>query len=256
MAGHWDGVHHDRLAADADVRLVLFDIDGTILLTDGAGRRAVHRALMEVFGSTGTTDHRFDGKTDPQIVRELMRLEGHADEHIDERMGRMLSRYVEFLHEELHSGVGSTRLMPGVRELLDALDARDDMLLGLLTGNLEAGARAKLGAAGIDPDRFRVGAYGSDHELRGELPGLAQRRAREELGLDIPGHDVVVIGDTPADIQCGRAIGARAIGVATGHYSVDQLSQHRPAAVFEDLSATDEVIRAITADSVAPPARR
>jgi phosphoglycolate phosphatase-like HAD superfamily hydrolase len=166
-------------------------------------------------------------------------------------MGRMLARYVEFLHEELRSGVGSPRLMPGVRELLDALDARDDMLLGLLTGNLAAGARAKLSAAGIDPARFRVGAFGSDHESRGELPGVAQRRAREDLGHDIAGGNVVVIGDTPADIQCGRAIGARAIAVATGHYSVEELSRHNPAAVFEDLSRTDEVVRAIAADAVA-----
>ena len=238
------------------MRLVLFDIDGTILLTDGAGRRAVQRALMEVFGSRGTADHRFDGKTDPQIVRELMRMEGHADEHIDERMGRMLSRYVELLHEELDGGIGRTRLMPGVRELLDALDARDDILLGLLTGNLAAGARAKLAAAGIDPHRFRVGAFGSDHELRSELPGVAQRRAREDLGLDIAGGDVVVIGDTPADIQCGRAIGARAIGVATGHYSVHELALHHPAAVFEDLSATNDVVRAIVADTVASSAGR
>jgi len=257
MAGDRHGVHHVRAPAHAHVKLVLFDIDGTILLTDGAGRRAVHRALMEVFGTTGSADHRFDGKTDPQIVRELMRGAGHADEHIDERMGRMLSRYVEFLHEELNSGVTRTRLMPGVRELLDALDDRDDTLLGLLTGNLIEGARAKLSATGIDPALFRVGAFGSDHELRGELPGVAQRRAREELGHDIAGRDVVVIGDTPADIQCGRAIGARAIGVATGHYSVDDLWQHDPAAVFADLSATDAVIKAIVGDAnIAPPPAR
>jgi phosphoglycolate phosphatase len=231
------------------VKLVLFDIDGTILLTDGAGRRAVNRALMEVFGTTGSADHRFDGKTDPQIVRELMRLEGHADEHIDDRMGRMLDRYVEFLHEELTSGVGRTRVMPGVYELLDALDARDDVLLGLLTGNLAAGARAKLSAAGIDPNRFRVGAYGSDHETRAELPRVAQERARTDLGLEIPGHDVVVIGDTPADIQCGRGIGARSIGVATGHYSVEELASHSPSAVFPDLSATADVVRVIVASS-------
>jgi phosphoglycolate phosphatase-like HAD superfamily hydrolase len=157
----------------------------------------------------------------------------------------MLSRYVEFLHEELRSGVGRTRLMPGIRELLAALAARDDMLLGLLTGNLADGARAKLGAAGIDPAMFRVGAYGSDHEARTELPGVAQRRAREELGIDIAGHDIVVIGDTPADIQCGRSIGARAIAVATGHYTADELRQHDPAGVFEDLSATEDVVRAI-----------
>jgi phosphoglycolate phosphatase-like HAD superfamily hydrolase len=227
------------------VKLVLFDIDGTILLTDGAGKRAIHRALIDVFGGTGPDDHRFDGKTDPQIVRELMRFEGHGDDHIDRHMSPLLDRYVDYLQEELVVGSGGVRLMPGVCELLDALEEREDVVLGLLTGNLEAGARAKLSSAGIDPDRFEVGAYGSDHETRGELPAVAQRRVREELGLDIAGPDVVVIGDTPADIHCGRGIGARAIGVATGHYSVDELAQHEPAAVFADLSDTSSVVAAI-----------
>ena len=231
------------------VKLVLFDIDGTILLSDGAGRRAVHRALIEVFGGSGPSDHRFDGKTDPQIIRELMRLEGHADSHIDANMVATFERYVELLAEELRAGSSSVRVMPGVRELLGALAPRADVVLGLLTGNVAAGARAKLGAAGIDPAMFRVGAYGSDHEHRGELPAVAQRRAREELQVDVAGQDVVVIGDTPADIACGRGIGARAIAVATGHYSVEDLGQHSPAAVFEDLSRTDEVLRAIFAEA-------
>ncbi|HTI65604.1 MAG TPA: haloacid dehalogenase-like hydrolase [Gemmatimonadaceae bacterium] len=227
------------------MKLVLFDIDGTILLTNGAGKRAVHRALADVFGATGPADHRFDGKTDPQIVRELMRLEGHADEHIDARMQALLDRYVLYLHEELQASERPVRVMPGVFDLLGALEARPDVLMGLLTGNLAAGARAKLAAAGIDPRRFRVGAYGSDHEIRGELPAVAQRRAREELGIAVEGSDVVVIGDTPADLHCGRSIGARAIGVATGHYSVEELRSHAPAAVFQDLSCTADVLRAI-----------
>jgi phosphoglycolate phosphatase-like HAD superfamily hydrolase len=231
------------------VKLVLFDIDGTILLTDGAGKRAIHRALIEVFGGTGPHDHRFDGKTDPQIVRELMRIEGHADDHIDAHMSPLLELYVAYLDEELRVGAHGVRVMPGVCDLLDALETRGDILLGLLTGNLEAGARAKLGSAGIDPRRFRVGAYGSDHETRRELPALAQRRAREELGVDVHGADVVVIGDTPADIDCGRGIGARAIAVATGHFSVDELWGHNPAAVFPDLSSTADVVRAIVADA-------
>jgi phosphoglycolate phosphatase len=231
------------------VKLVLFDIDGTILLTDGAGKRAIHRALVEVFGATGPEDHLFGGKTDPQIVRELMRLEGHGDSHIDEHMQRLLALYVTYLEEELSTGAGGITVMPGIPELLDALDARDDILLGLLTGNLEAGARAKLTAAAIDPNLFRVGAYGSDHETRAELPAVAQRRAREELGIDVSGRDVVVIGDTPADLTCGIAIGARAIGVATGHYSVDDLRQHEAAAIFQDLSCTEDVVRVIVADT-------
>jgi phosphoglycolate phosphatase-like HAD superfamily hydrolase len=229
------------------MKLVLFDIDGTILLTDGAGKRAIHRALIEVFGGTGPDNHRFDGKTDPQIVRELMRLEGHEDEHIDDRMEQLLDRYLEYLEAELASGAEGVRLMPGIPRLLDALEARNDVVLGLLTGNLAAGARAKLSAAGVDPRRFRIGAYGSDHEVRGELPAVAQRRAKEDLGLDVHGADVVVIGDTPSDIACGRGIGARAIGVATGHYSVDELRRHHPVAVFADLSPTAEVVRVIVA---------
>ena len=231
------------------MKLVLFDIDGTILLTDGAGKRAIHRALIDVFGTTGPSEHRFDGKTDPQIVRELMRMAGHAVDHIDARMAGLFERYVDYLQDELRTGAADVRVMPGVVELLDALEARDDATLGLLTGNLVEGARAKLTAAGIDPERFVVGAYGSDHETRGELPAVAQRRAREELGLTVEGPDVVVIGDTPADLSCGRAIGARAIGVATGHYSVEDLSSFEPAAVFADLSCTPDVVRAIFGES-------
>jgi phosphoglycolate phosphatase len=231
------------------VKLVLFDIDGTIMLSDGAGKRAIHRALVEVFGATGPEDHLFGGKTDPQIVRELMRLEGHGDSHIDAHMQRLLALYVTYLEEELRTGARAITVMPGIPELLDALDARDDILLGLLTGNLEAGARAKLTAAAIDPNRFRVGAYGSDHETRAELPAVAQRRARDELGIHVSGRDVVVIGDTPADLTCGLAIGARAIGVATGHYSVEDLRQHEAAAIFQDLSCTEDVVRVIVADT-------
>jgi phosphoglycolate phosphatase-like HAD superfamily hydrolase len=229
------------------VKLVLFDIDGTILLTDGAGKRAIHRALVEIFGATGPDDHAFGGKTDPQIARELMRLVGHGDDHIDARMTELLDRYVGYLHEELRSGADGVRVMPGVRELLDALDERDDVIVGLLTGNLEEGARAKLRSAGIDPGRFVVGAYGSDHEERGALPAVAQQRAREQLGIHVTGTDVVVIGDTPADIHCGRGVGARAIAVATGQYSVSELWEHTPAAVFADLSPTGDVIRVILA---------
>ena len=244
------------MSAATTTKLVLFDIDGTILLTDGAGRRAVHRALTEVFGGTGPGDHRFDGKTDPQIVRELMRFEGHTDARIDAAMPAVFDRYVELLREELQTGAAGVRLMPGVRELLDALAVRSDVVLGLLTGNLMAGAHAKLRAAGIDPSIFRVGAFGSDHEVRCELPAVAQRRVRDELRIDIAGRDVVVIGDTPAEIDCGRSIGARAIGVATGHYSVDELRRHDPAALFADLSPTADVLRAILGSAVgaaAPP---
>ena len=233
------------------MKLVLFDIDGTVLLSDGAGKRAVHRALAEVYGSSGPSDYRFDGKTDPQIVRELLRSDGHADEHIDDHMPRALHRYVEVLAEELDSPRHTPRALPGVVRLLDTLAARSDAILGLLTGNVIDGARAKLAAVGIDPARFEVGAYGSDHEQRAELPSIAARRVQVAHGQHMTGQDIVIIGDTPSDVQCGRSLGVRAIGVATGQYSVKALLACGAFAAFDDLSDADAVIAAIFAPPTA-----
>jgi phosphoglycolate phosphatase len=227
------------------MKVVLFDIDGTILWTDGAGRRAVHQALEDVFGHAVPEGHEFDGKTDPQIVRELLELCGLPVDQLAERLPRVLARYVELLRAELGTHDHADKVYPGIRPLLDELEARDDVLLGLLTGNVRDGAMAKLTAVGIAPDRFKVGAFGSDHADRPELPAIARARAEQLLGRRVSGQNVVVIGDTPADMGCGRAIGARAIGVATGRYSIDALRACDAAAVFADLSDTPAVIRAI-----------
>jgi phosphoglycolate phosphatase len=200
-------------------------------------------ALRDVFGTPGPEDHRYDGKTDPQIVREVMRLEGHHDAHIDERMDALMTLYLARLEDELQHV--ATLVHPGIFDLLAALERRDDTILGLLTGNLREGAYAKLRAAGIAPDRFRVGAFGSDHENRPELPAVARQRARDALGIALAGEDLVVIGDTPADIECGRSLGVRAIGVATGSYTVDELMRCGAYAAFETLADTDRVVRAI-----------
>lgn len=227
------------------MRIVLFDIDGTLLRSGGVGRIAMEGALTTVFGSPGKREYHYDGKTDRQIVRDLMRREGFSDEEIDAQMTELLERYVSGLTRELASGNRTVLLLDGVRELLDALDREAGVVVGLLTGNIHQGARAKLKAAGIDPDRFRVNAFGSDHELRPELPAVAQRRASELLGVDIKGNRLIVIGDTPADIQCGESIGARAIGVATGRYSVEELAAYEPYAVFESLADTEAVLSSI-----------
>src|SRR6185369_1324709 len=139
--------------------------------------------------------------------RELQRLEGHPDRHIDEHLPRAIGRYVELLAEELERPGHKAYTLPGIRELLDALEARDDAILGLLTGNVVEGARAKLSAVGIDPERFVVGAYGSDHEIRAMLPAIARQRVLEAHGHEFSGHDIVIIGDTPSDVQCGQSIG-------------------------------------------------
>ncbi|MFN8666597.1 MAG: haloacid dehalogenase-like hydrolase [Gemmatimonadaceae bacterium] len=230
------------------MRLVLFDIDGTILSTEGAGRRAMEAALVSAFGTPGASTYRYDGKTDRQIVRELMREAGMDDAAIDARLPGILDDYLARLDRELVSGALRMVLYEGVLELLDALERRSDRVLGLLTGNLLGGAERKLRAVGIDPQRFRIGAFGSDHEHRPALPAIALERWRATSDGDHRGDRLVIIGDTPADIDCGRGVGARAIAVATGHYSVDALAAHAPAAVFADLRDTEAVMRAIDAD--------
>ena len=227
------------------MRVVLFDIDGTLLSTRGAGKRALEAALIEHFGTAGPSDHRYDGKTDRQIARELMRAAGFDDPAIDARLPAVLDRYLEGLRAELAAAPGALAVHAGVRELLDALEHRTDALVGLLTGNIEGGAHAKLAAVDLAPSRFRVGAFGSDHERRDALPPIAQKRAAALLGRDIAGDAVVIVGDTPSDIACGRGIRARAIAVATGWYNRDALAEHEPAAVFEDLSDTSRVVEAI-----------
>lgn len=226
-------------------RVVLFDIDGTLLLSGGAGRVAMEGALLELFGTAGSPGYRYDGKTDKLIVRETMRLAGFTDAVIDSRMDGVLSSYVTRLRATLAEGTRRAYALPGVREIVDAVDAAEDLVLGLLTGNLVVGAEAKLRAVALDPSRFKVGAYGSDHEDRPSLPPIAQARASELLGYAVPGDRLVIIGDTPADVQCGRGVGARAIGVATGGFTVAELQSHAPAAAFEDLGDTARVLEAI-----------
>ena len=131
--------------------------------------------------------------------------------------------------------------------MLDALEAHARATLGLLTGNIEHGARRKLHAVGVSFDRFRVNAFGSDHEERPQLPRVAQQRAEEFFGTPMPGSQMVIIGDTPADIHCGKSLGVRAIGVATGRFSVEELAAHDPAAVFATLEDTVRVVEAILA---------
>jgi phosphoglycolate phosphatase len=222
--------------------LVLFDIDGTLLTAAGAGKRAIHRALRDVFGGIGPAEYWFDGKTDPQIVRDLMRHEGHSDAVIDERLGDVLTRYAERLSIELADPSHVPIVHAGVPDLLDALESRDDVVLGLLTGNIESGATQKLRAVGLDPTRFVVGAFGSDREQRLALPALAAERARARLGVD---PMLVVVGDTPADVACGAGEKRRAIAVATGRYTVNELAACGPAAVFSDLSDTAAVMAAM-----------
>ncbi|MGB7212554.1 MAG: HAD family hydrolase [Gemmatimonadales bacterium] len=226
--------------------LVLFDIDGTLLLTAGAGRRAIVRAVGEVVGPSAELDGvRFDGKTDPQIVMELLAAGGHPEPTEPVLVGQLCERYVTYLAEELISPVGATTVLPGIKPLLDRLEQEQGVVLGLLTGNVVPGAALKLRSGGLRPERFVVGAYGSDSHHRPDLPAIAAERARPWFGHAPSGSAVVIIGDTPADVTCGLSIGARSLAVATGSYTPDQLAAAGAFAVFDDLADTDRVVERI-----------
>lgn len=228
-------------------RLVLFDIDGTLLLSGGAGRRAIMRAIDDeaAIDERSLDQVRFDGKTDPAIVTELFEVVGRGHECDDHRIGRVLDRYVVHLEADLAVNAHRARVMPGVEQLLDRLAADSRVVLGILTGNVSRGADVKLRAVGIAPERFAVGAYGSDHRDRSALPPIAVERARPIFGRMVSGRDVVIIGDTPADVTCGQGIGARAIAVATGNFSTAELARAGAHAVFADLTTLDDVHQCI-----------
>ena len=228
-------------------RLVLFDIDGTLVDTRGAGSRSVREALLEVYGHTGPIDsYDFHGRTDPQIVRELMRMAGLPDAEIDAGLDRLWSLYLDQLEIELEQPGSDVEVLPGVPELLDALHETRDDLVGLLTGNIEPGAELKLRAADLW-HRFDFGAYGSDHERRDQLPAVAVARAHEATGIEFTGRNVVIIGDTPFDVRCGRKLGVWAVAVATGKHSVSELEQAGADVVLRSLADTAGALEAITA---------
>ena len=229
-------------------RLVLFDIDGTLLTSMSAGRRALRAAFAEQYHDLAFFDRiRFDGKTDPQILAELHAAAGCPERASPEEIVQLLGRYVAHLEGVLAATGDRVRPCPGVPELLDALAGRDDVVTGLLTGNVVQGARLKLGAAGIDFGRFALGAFGSDSADRPDLPPIAAERARHYFGRVPRGAEVVIIGDTPADVACGAGIAARAVAVATGSYSVAELESTGAYATFPTLVDTSAVLRAILA---------
>jgi phosphoglycolate phosphatase-like HAD superfamily hydrolase len=227
-------------------KLVLFDIDGTLLLSAGAGRRAIHAALAQQGVDLARAQGiRFDGKTDPQIVCEILEASGCDAPGDPGRVSEVLSLYLTHLALDLSRHGHRSTIMPGIPPLLDRIEADAGALLGLLTGNLLDGARLKLTAAGLDSRRFLVGAYGSDHADRGRLPGIAAARAEVHFGRVPAGAEVVIIGDTPADVRCGAAIGARSVAVATGGYTVAELEAAGADWVFEDFSDVARAAEAI-----------
>ncbi|PYM29627.1 MAG: hypothetical protein DMD80_07305 [Candidatus Rokuibacteriota bacterium] len=232
-------------ASRPDVRLFLFDVDGTLVTARGAGRAAFGRALQATYGTPGAVDvYDFRGKTDPRIVWDLMRGAGLDDAAITRGLDAFFAAYLEELRRAIGDG-SRVQVMPGVAAVVSALAARDDALVGLLTGNIEAGARLKLAPTGLWP-LFSVGAFGSDDMDRRRLPAIARARARLVAGRDFPFARVTIIGDTPLDVDCARACGAVAVAVATGQHPQEELAACEPDHIFADFTDVARALAALT----------
>ena len=229
-------------------RLLLFDLDSTLMRSGGAGMRAMRRAFEQRFGIAEAGPEIVpDGKTDPNIFREMLAAHGVGRGREQLEIAALSASYETFLREEMPASVGA-RLMPGVVELLEALQPLEDVALGLLTGNFEITARVKLDRFGLNRF-FAFGAFASDHEQRNRLPPVAVARAERHTGAAIGlGPHVIVVGDTPLDVACALEHGATAAGVATGRFSVDELLAAGAHLAVEDLSDTDAVLAALVPD--------
>jgi phosphoglycolate phosphatase len=222
--------------------LLLWDIDGTLIVSQGAGVRAMERALTKCFGATcdlSVID--WAGRTDSWIVTEVLRHVGL--EYTPENARAYLETYLELLPQELRSGPQG-QVLPGVTTLLDLFHQRTDVAQGLLTGNLRRGAEHKLTHYGVW-HYFAFGAFADDSPRRNDLGPHAQRRAHELHGREFAPERTFIIGDTPHDIECGKVIGAQTIAVATGQHSVAQLAAHHPTVVFPNLADTAAFLRAV-----------
>jgi len=237
-------------------RLVLFDIDGTLLWPDGAGRASMKVALIELFGTAGAIDsYQFVGHTDRETVFSLMTQAGFPVEEIEQGFAQLAPVMEYALGRLVEAGRHNIRPCPGALELIAKLDQRPDALLGLVTGNLRPTAAIKLRAAGFDPAMFKVGAFGHISPLRADLPPHAVEEARQITQVVFRDGQIVIIGDTPADVTCGASVGARSIGVLTGWTKREDMEAANPDYLLADLSDQQAALAAIfgPAAQASPP---
>jgi len=216
------------------VRLVLFDIDGTLVRTGGTGMKAFARTFATIFGvHDGVEKIRFAGRTDVSLVREMFTLGNIA--HTEENFRRFFDNYVHWLDHLMKDCDGD--VCPGVMEFIRELEQLPQPpLIGLLTGNVKQGAEIKLRRFKLW-EVFKTGAFADDHEDRNQIAVVARERGSQALNHQLPGEQILVIGDTLHDIRCARAIGAKVIAVATGWDSLQELKKHKPDWAVRDLTA-------------------
>ena len=220
-------------------KLILFDIDGTLLTSGGAGERALRRGFQARFGiEDDLAKVEIAGRTDSGIARQM--LAHHGLPETPENLTAFFDGYLQFLPEELPASPGY--LLPGIVPLLEALKARSDVVLALLTGNLARGAEIKLTHYGVW-HYFEFGAYADDHYDRNQLGHFARQRATEKHGVDFAPGNIFVLGDTPHDITCARAIGAKAVAIATGKFTAVELGKLGPDFLFTDLGDLPAVLK-------------
>jgi phosphoglycolate phosphatase len=214
------------------MHVCLFDIDGTLISSGGAGKAALEAGLAEEFGIDRITEKlELSGRTDRAICRDLFRY--HFLEETPNNWQRLIAAYLRHLPACLSQKDG--RVLPGVGTLLEGLRCRNHVLVGLLTGNIRAGAKVKLGHFGLY-EYFSLGGFGDDHFDRDDVAREALEAVRRHGNGSAPADRIWVIGDTPLDVRCARAIGARAVAVATGWHPVEELAACQPDLLFHDLS--------------------
>lgn len=225
------------------MQAVLFDIDGTLITTGGAGTEALRKAMTSAFGVPDPTRSvPVTGRTDRAIIRDLLRFHEIADS--DDNWERLRAAYLSHLPDVLREFRG--RVLPGILSLLECLKQREDLLLGLLTGNTREGARLKLTHFGLH-EHFTFGGYGDRHFCRNDVAREAFAHVAGKLADRVDPKRVWVIGDTPLDVECARAIGANCLAVATGTHRLEELAEHHPDLLLADLSGPDVLARLLCA---------
>ena len=229
-------------------KLVVFDIDGTLLSMSKINRSVLVDALEEVYGTAGSAGtHNFAGKMDSNIIYEVLLSAGLGESDITAKFERAKETYIEMFRT--HAKASDVLLLEGIRELLQVLSGHSEIMLGLLTGNFEASGRHKLLLPGIN-HHFPFGAFADDAPSRNDLPAVAVEKAYQLTGTKFFNHDIIIIGDTEHDIACARVLNAKSIAVATGTYSTEELKKHNPHVLYENLGRTNVVLGEILQTSI------